>query len=174
MLKSVAIIGTLGALAACGGTSIPINEISSGAPVVSTMGGGGGGTPSTSNRDQSFATILNNMRIGNGSNAVRYDSRLDAAAQGHADDMVANGYFSHTSQNGDEVYDRIVAEGYNPIAYGENIAGGQQSEQDALDAWENSRPHNTMMNAGSLEEFGLGVAGSGGDVRWVLILATEG
>lgn len=168
-------MGSLGLLVACGGTSIPVSGmIETGSPVVSTSGGGGGRAPLTTNQDQTFGTILNNVRIGNGSAAVRYDSRLDAAAQTHADDMVANGYFSHTSQNGDEVYDRIVAQSYNPTAYGENLAGGQQSEQDALIAWENSPEHDMMMNAGSLEEFGLGVAGSGNGTRWVLVMATEG
>jgi len=54
---------------------------------------------------------LNNVRIGNGASAVTYDSRLDAAAQGHADDMVDRGYFAHNSPEGDDVRDRILEQG---------------------------------------------------------------
>lgn len=164
-------------LTACGGTSIGIGlddqgGLSSGAGVVSTSGGNA--SPVSQGQDQSFARILNNVRIGNGASAVTYDGRLDAAAQAHADDMVVRGYFSHTSPEGDEVYDRIVLQGYKPTAWGENLAGGQQSEAAALLAWENSVAHDLMMNAESLEEFGLGVAGTGSNIRWVLVMATEG
>ncbi|MEN9010904.1 MAG: CAP domain-containing protein [Yoonia sp.] len=37
--------------------------------------------------------ILNSLRIDNGVGSVSYDRRLDAAAQGHAEDMASNGYF---------------------------------------------------------------------------------
>jgi hypothetical protein len=103
---------------------------------------------------------LNNVRIGNGASAVTYDSRLDAAAQGHADDMVDRGYFAHNSPEGDDVRDRILEQGYIPIAYGENLARGQQSQAGAITGWENSPAHDAMMNATTLEEFGLGMAGS--------------
>lgn len=168
---------SFGILAACGGTSINMASdggLSSGGGVVSTRGGASNGQPVTSDRDQSFGTILNNVRIGNGAQAVTYDRRLDAAAQAHADDMVDRGYFSHTSPEDDDVEDRIISQGYTPVAWGENLAGGQQSEADALQAWENSPSHDAMMNADSLQEFGLGVSGSGRGTRWVLVMATEG
>lgn len=175
MIKAIVVVGAFGTLAACGGTSIPMDNVTnSGATVITNGGNSGGGAPDTTNEDQSFERILNNVRIGNGKDAVTYDSRLDAAAQAHADDMVANGYFAHTSQNGDEVGDRVTAQGYQWIAVGENLAGGQQSEAAALAAWQNSAPHNEMMNAGTLEEFGIGVAGTGNGTRWVLVMATEG
>ena len=167
MKKFITVLGTLGVLAACGGTTIPMV--------------GGDLTPRITNQDQSFGTILNNLRIGNGAATVTYDARLDAAAQGHADDMVANGYFTHDADGNDNdgvdtnvVGDRVTAQGYNWVAVGENLAGRQQTEESALTAWENSPDHDAMMNATTLSEFGLGVAGSGNDKRWVLVMATEG
>lgn len=163
---------TLG-LAACGGTSIDADLIDAGLTGGTTGAAAGDVVNQTDNMDQSFGRILNNIRIGNGASAVTYDSRLDAAAQGHADDMVSRGYFDHNSPEGDDVYDRIVAQGYYPIAWGENIAGRDESEQAALETWQNSPSHNDMMNATTLEEFGLGVSGTGSGTRWVLVMATE-
>jgi len=111
----IAVTAFLG-LSACGGTSIELPD-----------GGSVGGVDGRENEDQTFGRILNNVRIGNGASAVTYDSRLDAAAQGHADDMVDRGYFAHNSPEGDDVRDRILEQGYIPIAYGENLARGQQS-----------------------------------------------
>ena len=149
-------------LSACGGTSIELPD-----------GGSVGGVDGRENEDQTFGRILNNVRIGNGASAVTYDSRLDAAAQGHADDMVDRGYFAHNSPEGDDVRDRILEQGYIPIAYGENLARGQQSQAGAITGWENSPAHDAMMNATTLEEFGLGMAGSGRTTTWVLVMATE-
>ena len=50
-----------------------------------------------------------------------------------------------------------------------STANSDGPEQHAFDAWGNSEPPNMIMNARSREEFVLGVAGSGSDVRWVLI-----
>lgn len=176
-MKKMIAIFALSGMAACGGTSINM-DVDGGLPkgggIVATSGGSANAIPSTSNQDQSFGKVLNNVRIGNGSRAVTYNSRLDAAAQAHADDMVARGYFAHESPEGDDVEVRIKAQGYTPVAWGENLAGGQRNEAAALAAWENSKAHDRMMNANSLEEFGLGVAGSGNGTRWVLVMATEG
>lgn len=124
-------------------------------------------------QDADFGRMLNNLRINYGAGSVAYDSRLDAAAEGHAQDMIDNEYFSHTGLNGSSVKDRIDAQGYNARAWGENIAAGQQSEQAALDGWENSPGHLKMMTSNNLEDFGFGFANDGRDTRWVLVMGTE-
>lgn len=137
----------------------------------------------TSNEDQTFSVILNSLRIDNGVCSVSYDSRLHAAAQGHAEDMASNGYFSHDADGDDDdgvdtnlVGDRVTAQGYDWINVGENIGGGGEygTEQQMLNGWEGSTTgHFEVMTSPVFEEFGLGVAGSGNDIRWVLVLATE-
>lgn len=126
--------------------------------------------------DVDFATILNGLRSGRSLASFEYDDRLDAAAQRHAQDMVNRGYFSHDTLGVEEgegtVFHRIVAEGYDPRGYAENLAQGQQSQNAALQAWVDSPGHNANLNA-PLEEFGLGVAGSGSQLTWVLVLGTE-
>lgn len=154
-------------LAACssgGGTSTStMNAPTSTAPV---------STP-TAPVDNSFAGMLNNVRANNGAGPVTYDSRLGTAAQNHANDMLANNYFSHTGLNGSTPGDRISDAGYNWRTYGENIARGQQSEADVLQAWVNSPGHQANNVNPNFEDFALAKAGSGSNKYWVLVLATE-
>ena len=156
------------ALAACsGGTS------------TSTMGSSTGpGTPSTPvvptpPATQNFASLLNNARAGNGAGAVSFDARLGRAAQAHANDMLANNYFSHTGLNNSSPGDRIAAQGYDWSTYGENIARGQQTEADVFRAWQNSSGHRRNNLNPNFEDFGLAKAGTGSNKYWVLVLATE-
>jgi uncharacterized protein YkwD len=126
----------------------------------------------TGTDDTNFASILNNLRLGRGLETVSYDSRLDAAAQKYAVEQASISGLSHVGLNGSTVGDRIRAEGYEPRGWAENLAKGQQSEAAVLQAWINSPGHNRNLNAG-LEDFALGVAGSGSNLSWVLVLATE-
>lgn len=123
--------------------------------------------------DSSFGNILNNVRLDVGAGSVRYDARLDGAAQAHADDMINRNYFAHVSPEGENAHDRILAQGYNPKAWGENLASGQRTEQEALEGWQNSPSHNKMMTSTNLEDFGLGHTANGSDTRWVLVMGTE-
>lgn len=135
--------------------------------------------PTTSPADVDFADLLNGLRLDNGLGIVSYDARLDRAAQKHAQDMVDNNYFSHTSQDGRSHLDRIAAEGYNAVYAGENIAARQQTNEQVLDAWMQSPDgHRELILDESLpdqtaEDFALGVAGEGLNTRWVLLMARE-
>lgn len=124
-------------------------------------------------RDASFATLLNGVRFDNGAGAVTFDSRLNAAAQRHADDMLVNDYFSHTGLNGSSVGSRVQDEGYNFARVGENIAAGYQTEASVLNGWVNSPGHQANNIDPRFEEFGLGYSVDGRDTRWVLVLGTE-
>lgn len=120
-----------------------------------------------------FAGMLNGVRAGGGAGAVTYDARLGQAAQGHANEMLANNYFAHAGLNGSSAGDRIRAAGYTPSTWGENIARGQQSEAEVLDAWQNSPGHRVNNMNPNFEDFALARAGSGSQLYWVLVLATE-
>lgn len=148
----------LGIMAACGGTT------------------GGYGTDAVQDvpiADASFGTILNAYRASVGENPVQYDARLNAAAQDHAQDMVDRDYFSHTTLGGtDDVQDRMIAAGYTPNAFGENIAGRQSTEDEVMTAWINSPSHDAVLKGDSFEDFGLGLA-VGSESRWVLVMGRE-
>lgn len=122
-------------------------------------------------RDSSFGDLINAVRLAEGAEPLVYNARLDRAAQGHATDMVDNDYFSHVSQDGRTLADRVDATGYTYTALGENIARGQQSEQQVLDDWQGSSGHRANNENPVFQDFGLGVDGTGADTRWVLVLA---
>jgi uncharacterized protein YkwD len=105
--------------------------------------------------------LANAARADAGCGALRNDAQLAAAAKGHSDDMAANGYFSHTSQDGRSFADRIEAAGYSGSPGGENIAQGQRSPQEVHDAWMNSEGHRRNILDCNFNAIGVGLhAGS--------------
>lgn len=128
--------------------------------------------PTTAPAATSFVGLLNGARADTGAGAVAYDARYQAA-QVHADDMLANDYFSHTGLDGSNAGDRIRAAGYVPRAWSENIARGQQSEAEVFQAWEDSPGHRANNHNPNFEDFALAKAGSGSNLYWVLVFASE-
>jgi uncharacterized protein YkwD len=102
---------------------------------------------------------------------LRPSSRLDQAAQRHAQDMLARHYFAHESPEGETVRERARAAGYDWVAIGENIAEGQLSVDEVMDTWMHSPPHRRNILARDFKELGVGLAlgRSGGEwqVEWV-------
>lgn len=95
-----------------------------------------------------------------GCDDLSVDLRLVAAAQGHADDMSENGYFSHTGRDGREFDDRISAEGH-PSPAGENIAAGQETAEAVVQAWMDSPGHRRNILDCSFSSIGVGYAATG-------------
>jgi len=89
---------------------------------------------------------------------LRWNAKLDAAAQGHAADMASKNYFSHTSKDGSSVADRVSRRGYDWRAVGENIAAGQRSAEDVMDSWLRSAGHCRNIMSPSYTELGVGYA----------------
>jgi uncharacterized protein YkwD len=110
--------------------------------------------------------IVNSERAKAGCGALSADNRLNAAAQAHSADMAAKDYFSHTSQNGDEMADRIDATGYKWRSIGENIAKGQATPASVMEAWMNSSGHRAnILNCG-FRNIGIGLAYDGRSPVW--------
>jgi Uncharacterized protein with SCP/PR1 domains len=69
--------------------------------------------------------------------------------------MSENNFFSHTSQNGDSVGDRVTEEGYSYARVAENIAQGQSSYSVALDAWMGSSGHRANLLNPDFKNIGI-------------------
>ncbi|WP_205695956.1 CAP domain-containing protein [Conexibacter sp. SYSU D00693] len=101
------------------------------------------------------------------------DGQLQAAAQGHAEDMVAKGYLGHGSAadpGGDRVRERLRAAGYDAEVWAEVIVAYRSTPRDVVSAWMRSATHCTDVLQRGVAQGGVGIAGSGGGSRWVLDL----
>lgn len=83
------------------------------------------------------------------------DRRLTKSAQGHASDMAALGYFSHTSKDGRTWVQRIRRAGY-PDPGGENIARGYPTPSAVVAAWMGSPSHRRNILACGFRRIGIG------------------
>jgi uncharacterized protein YkwD len=131
-----------------------------------TTGGGNTGNAEATGQAGEVLRLVNSERARAGCGALTNDSRLATAAQKHSADMASNKYFSHTSQNGDEMADRIDAAGYKWRSIGENIAKGQSTPAAVMQAWMNSSGHRAnILNCG-FRNIGIGLAYDGRSPVW--------
>ena len=87
---------------------------------------------------------------------LAWNDKLGKSASKHSTDMATKNYFSHTSQDGRTMADRVNSEGYTWTVLGENIALGQTSEKQVMESWINSPGHcKNIMNA-RFTEVGFG------------------
>ena len=87
--------------------------------------------------------------------AVAWNAQLTQAADGHSQDMAANNYFQHTSQDGRTFTQRIEATGYSWSAAGENIAAGYASVDAVMDGWTQSAGHCANLMNQNFTEIGV-------------------
>ena len=121
---------------------------------------------------QEMLVKVNAARKRAGLRPVKGNARLDRAAQGHAQDMLARGFFAHESPSGTTVRERSTAVGYRWLTIGENIAFGQTSVSEVMETWMDSPGHRKNILTRDFTELGTGLAlGRGKDgkyqVYWV-------
>jgi uncharacterized protein YkwD len=108
--------------------------------------------------------LVNIERARVGASALRLNSQLNQAAQGHSEEMAIRDYFSHTGYNGSRFSDRILATGYRFSTAGENIAAGQTTPEDVVRSWMNSTTgHRENMLNSAYREMGIGYYFLGND-----------
>ncbi len=117
----------------------------------SNGGGSGGGTQA-----QQVLKLTNQERANAGCSALKLNSKLNAAAQSHSDDMAAKKYFSHDSQDGRSPFDRMSDAGYKFGAAAENIAQGYGDAEAVVKGWMNSEGHKANILNCTYTEMGLG------------------
>jgi uncharacterized protein YkwD len=123
--------------------------------------------PTAQNVELVRAAILclhNQIRIQAGLPALKDNAKLRKAAIGQSNDMVANGYFDHTSPDGDTFVDRIIGAGYakrnDGWTLGENLAWGTgdlSSATGVMNAWMGSAGHKANILKRAYKEVGIGI-----------------
>ena len=87
--------------------------------------------------EQEVFDLVNAIRAENDLPAYEYDEKLADVARAHSQDMIDREFFDHTNPDGDQPWDRMSAAGIRWYAAAENIAAGQRTPEEVVDAWMN-------------------------------------
>jgi uncharacterized protein YkwD len=109
--------------------------------------------------------LVNRERAQNGVAPLRYNAELEAAAENHCSELIAEDYFAHISPRGETPVDRIRGFGYIPgpsagYVIGENLAWGTytlSTAQSIVSAWIASPGHLANILESKYTETGIGV-----------------
>jgi uncharacterized protein YkwD len=107
---------------------------------------------------QLLLSLHNNHRQRLGLNQLTLNQALINAAQKHSEWMNQNKVLNHFA-NGNGPGDRITAEGYKWVSYGENIASGYATPQAVFQGWLNSSGHRANIENPNFRDVGFGLAG---------------
>ena len=105
--------------------------------------------------------LVNVGRQKRGLAPLKENWELSRVARHKSIDMRAKNYFSHTSPTYGSPFDMIRAYGISYRSAGENIAKGQRTAQEVMNAWMNSEGHRrNILNAG-FTQIGVGYEPNG-------------
>lgn len=100
--------------------------------------------------------LVNQERAKAGLAALKTDALLTKVAVEKARDMDVNNYFSHTSPTYGSPFDMMRSFGVTYSYAGENIASGQRSPQEVMNAWMNSAGHRANILNQNFTKIGVG------------------
>jgi uncharacterized protein YkwD len=161
-------MGALGGCNATGNGFDSLDSLDGGTP--SGQYTGGGSDASNGATDSAVQAVLeqtNAYRASNGLGALTLNAQLAQAAQGFAEAMGTEGFFSHTSPDGSTPSDRITRAGYAWKTWGENIAYGYATADQVMQGWINSAGHRANILGSGFKEIGIGYAVVNGTAYWV-------
>jgi len=178
--KRLAIVAVIGLLSACGGggDGAPSATPNPAPSATSTCG--------LADFEASVIARVNQLRAAGASCGsagsfgpaapLTWDDRLAQAADAHSQDMATLNYFSHTSQDGRTLGDRITETGYEWSSVGENIAAGQATVNEVMDAWMDSDGHCANIMKPTFTEIGMacvpGTSSNTYNSYWTMNLGT--
>lgn len=117
--------------------------------------------PANSSFVQQVIDLTNAQRTKNGIPALKADAQLNSVAQKKSVDMQQNNYFSHTSPTYGSPFDMMRDFGVTYKSAGENIAQGQRTPQEVVNAWMNSEGHRKNILNRSFTHIGVGYEKTG-------------
>lgn len=94
------------------------------------------------------------------------DSNLNRSARAKSEDMANRNYFSHTSPVYGDPFAMMRNFGVTYQSAGENIAKGQKTPQDVVDAWMNSPGHRANIMNKNYTHLGVGYLVKNGEAYW--------
>ncbi len=111
--------------------------------------------------------LVNQQRAKAGLHMLSQNWELCRVARYKSQDMIDKGYFSHQSPTYGSPFRMMENFGIRFTAAGENIAYGQRTPEEVMNAWMNSSGHRANILNGSYNQIGVGVAkASNGTFYW--------
>lgn len=114
--------------------------------------------------------LVNGERTRRSLHPLTWDEKLSQAAENHSEDMVRRNYFSHSSPDGGNVMERVVAVGAEWSRLGENLAS-DVSVQSAHTSLMNSPGHRENLLKSDYGRIGIGVVSFEGQVMVTQVFA---
>ncbi|MFC5463361.1 CAP domain-containing protein [Lederbergia graminis] len=111
--------------------------------------------------EQQVIALTNQERAKHGLNALQVDSELSKVAREKSKDMANNHYFSHNSPTYGSPFDMMKQFGITYRTAGENIAMGQRTPQEVVQAWMNSEGHRANILNKNFTHIGVGYVADG-------------
>ncbi|MFJ8354903.1 CAP domain-containing protein [Bacillus paramycoides] len=105
--------------------------------------------------------LTNAERTKQGLPALQIDTELSKVARIKSEDMQKNNYFDHNSPTYGSPFDMMKKFGISYKSAGENIAQGQRTPEEVVQAWMNSAGHRANILNSGFTHIGVGYVESG-------------
>jgi len=124
-------------------------------------------TKSLASYEQQVFELVNKERAARGLATFKYNTNLAYVARLKSQDMINKKYFSHTSPTYGSPFEMMEQFGLRFSAAGENIAYGQRTAAEVMNAWMNSPGHRANILSSAYTTIGVGVAkAANGTLYW--------
>jgi uncharacterized YkwD family protein/spore coat assembly protein SafA len=124
-------------------------------------------TNSLASYEQQVFELVNKERSSRGLATLKYSNDVAYVARLKSQDMINKKYFSHTSPTYGSPFEMMEQFGLRFSAAGENIAYGQKTAAEVMNAWMNSAGHKANILSTAYTTIGVGVAkAANGTLYW--------
>ena len=118
-------------------------------------------TSSVSAYEKKVVELTNAERAKQGLAPLTLDTELSKVARTKSEDMKNKNYFDHTSPTYGSPFDMMKSFGISYTSAGENIAMGQKTPEQVVQAWMDSPGHRANIMNSSFTHIGVGYVASG-------------
>lgn len=112
-------------------------------------------------QEKEVLEIVNRYRTQNGLKPLTLNTRLSQLARMKSEDMRNNHYFAHQSPTYGSAFDMMKKYGISYNYAGENIAMGQRTPAQVMEAWMNSAGHRKNILDPNFTQIGIGYVSDG-------------
>lgn len=112
----------------------------------------------TKSMETEVVRLVNIERANNGLAPLKENWELSRVARFKSNDMITKNYFSHTSPTYGDPFKMMTSFGLKYSYAGENIAMGQKTPKEVVQAWMNSPGHRSNILNKNFTEVGVGVS----------------